>query len=153
MYLPNLKLHSFSAEQGWFFVDSVMILFFPGILWDKSFSSRGYMIFNPNVKTKNKFSCSFVWQAKDITRTRVFGVVFPLLKWENWHSSSFQKHFSVRWKYRSRLLQDSIRFHTIWQPFHDLQVIVRICICRYQSWFKINQRWISPVQRWKPNVS
>ena len=26
-------------------------------------------------------------------------------------------------------------------------------MCKYQSWFRVNQRWISAVQRWKSNVS
>ena len=26
-------------------------------------------------------------------------------------------------------------------------------MCKYQSWFWVNQRWISAVQRWKSNVS
>ena len=28
-----------------------------------------------------------------------------------------------------------------------------IYMCKYQSWFKVNQCWISAVQRWKSNVS
>ena len=28
-----------------------------------------------------------------------------------------------------------------------------IYMCKYQSWFRVNQRWISAVQRWKSNVS
>ena len=28
-----------------------------------------------------------------------------------------------------------------------------IYMCKYQSWFRVNQRWISAVYRWKSNVS
>ena len=33
------------------------------------------------------------------------------------------------------------------------QFDIPICMCQYQSWFKVNQRWIGTVQSWKHSVS
>ena len=36
---------------------------------------------------------------------------------------------------------------TLWQ------LIVLIYMFQYQSWFRVNQNWISALQRWKPKIS
>ena len=41
-----------------------------------------------------------------------------------------------------------VRFQHFGLRYHILRVV-----CKYQSWFRVNQRWISAVQGWKSNVS